>query len=273
MTKQTIKIAVIGVGYLGQYHAEKCAKIESADLIAVCDADAERAQEIAKRLDCEATTDYKTLIGKIDAACIVTPTPLHYKIAKFMLQNGVHLLVEKPITTTVAEADELIKIAQDNNCKLQVGHLERFNNALCSVKPLLENPRFIESTRLAPFQTRGSDVSVILDLMIHDIDLIQYLTQSEIKSIAATGASVLSDNIDICNARIEFENGTVANVTASRVNLKKVRLLRIFQHDSYFTINLERKSIACYKKTETDNTPKISSEEIIVDQGDALHDQ
>jgi predicted dehydrogenase len=270
MTAQPVKIAVIGVGYLGHYHAEKYAALANSQLVAVCDIDHEVADKISKANNCQAISDYKQLIGQVDAVSIVTPTPLHHEIAKFFLENNVHVFVEKPITTTLEEADELIEIAKSNKLALQVGHLERFNNAILGVKETLNSPRFIESTRLAPFQTRGSDVSVILDLMIHDIDIIEQLAQSEIKSISATGASVLSNKIDICNARLQFENGCIANVTASRINLKKVRIMRVFQQESYYTINLDNKSVRSHYKGDDPSKAEILSEEIIYEQGDAL---
>lgn len=274
MTDQhSLRVATIGIGYLGQYHAEKYHQNPLADLVAICDINQSATQTLAQTLGTQAVTDYQTLIGQVDAVSIVTPTPTHFDIAQFFLKHGVHVLIEKPITTTVEQADILIALAKEKNCCLQVGHLERFNNAIKAMEPMLDNPRFIESRRLAPFQLRGSDVNVILDLMIHDIDIIQHLVQSDIKHIAATGAAVLSPRIDIGNAHIEFENGCVANVTASRLNLKKVRLMHIFQHDAYYELNLNYKRVTrCFKGNNPDK-PEILSDGIMYPRGDALAEQ
>lgn len=275
MTK-TLKTAVMGVGYLGQYHAQKYALLPESELVAVVDLDLERAQEVAAQYHCQATSDYHSLIGKVDAVSIATPTPMHYAIAQFFLSHGIHVLVEKPITVTLAEADELIQLAKKNNLVLQVGHLERFNNAVKAVEPLLSNPRFIESIRLAPFKLRGADVNVILDLMIHDIDIIQSIVKSEIKEIRANGASILSPFIDIANARLEFKNGCVANVTASRVSIKTERKLRIFQHDGYISMDLDKKQLGLHRKGTDEmfpGIPNITNETHHFDKGDALKDQ
>lgn len=271
-----IKAAVVGVGYLGKFHAEKYATLPHSELIAVCDTNTAQREAIAKQFNAESVADYHDLIGKVDAVSIAVPTQLHHKVGLFFLNNGVHVLIEKPIATTIQEADELIAAAKQNNVLLQVGHLERFNNAVKAVEPDLSNPRFIESLRLAPFKLRGTDVSVILDLMIHDIDIIQSIVKSNIANIAANGASVLSDSIDIANARIEFENGCVANVTASRVSLKTERKLRIFQHDGYIGMDLDSKKISVHRKGDKEmlpGIPEIISKEHAFDKGDALKDQ
>jgi lipid-A-disaccharide synthase len=271
-----IRTAVIGVGYLGKYHAQKYHQISNADLVAVCDIDPQQCQQIAHECDTEAVTDYTALLGRVDAVSIATPTPQHYRIAHFFLSNGVHVLIEKPITTTIEEADTLIALAKAHHLILQVGHLERFNNAVKAVEPALTDPRFIESTRLAPYQCRGTDVNVILDLMIHDIDIIQSMVKSNIRHIAANGVTVLSDFIDIANARIEFENGCVANVTASRVSLKTERKLRLFQEQGYISMDLDNKVIASYKKGEKNTKtgiPHIIREEKHYNKSDALYEQ
>ena len=271
-----IKTAVIGVGYLGQYHAQKYAQSELSTLVAVCDNCLERAQEIAKRQQTEAIEDYHSLVGRVQAVSIATPTPSHYKIGQFFLENGVHVLLEKPIATTVAEANDLIDTAAKHQALLQIGHLERFNNAVKAVAPYLSQPRFIESLRTASFQPRGTDVNVILDLMIHDIDIIQSIIQAEITHISASGASVFSPFIDLANARIEFDNGCVANVTANRVSLKTERRLRIFQEDSYLNIDLNHKILNYYTKgaaSSTPGIPEIDRSNIRFDKGDALKDQ
>lgn len=243
-----IRCAVIGVGYLGQFHAEKYASLEQCELVAVVDPDSKRANEIAKKYDCLAFTDYNDLLGKIDAVSIVAPTQLHFSIAKDMLNHGIHVLVEKPITTTIEQADELIKLASDKKLLLQVGHLERFNPAVLALKEFISKPLFIESQRIAPFTPRGTDVNVVLDIMIHDIDLICSMMQVPLTSISASGIPVLTKEIDICNARLEFANGAVANVTASRAGLKTERKMRIFSEDAYISMNLHDKKLSVYKK-------------------------
>lgn len=274
MTK--LRCAVVGTGYLGRFHAEKYANIDNAELVAICDLMPEIAQAIAEKNNTKAITDYRKLIGQVDAVSIVTPTFTHFQIAKFFIEHGVHVLLEKPITTTVAEADALIKLAQENNVLLQIGHLERFNSILKSVENDIKDPKFIESTRLSTFNPRGTDVSVMLDLMIHDIDLIQCIVNSPIKSIRANGASVLTDDTDIVNARIEFENFCVANVTASRVSLRNERRMRIFQPDTYFTLDLNTKHVSMNKKGEEEmfpGIPEIVTEEKTADKGDAIRDE
>lgn len=270
-------IAVIGVGYLGKFHAEKYLAMQNATLVALCDT-SDDAKEFAQTHSCSLIKDYKQLLGKVDAVSIATPTPTHFEIAQFFLENNVHVLIEKPITTTINEADTLIAIAKANKLVLQVGHVERFNTALKAINPLLNNPRFIESTRLAPFTQRGSDVNVILDLMIHDIDLIQFMVNSEITNISATGASLVTPYIDIGNARLEFENGAVANVTASRISLKRQRKIRIFQNDAYISVDLDKKKFTCHQKKEGQSAhypdmPKIKSIRKTFGQGDAIWDE
>lgn len=267
------RFAVVGVGYLGKFHAEKYASLQNAELVAVVDPDTGRARELADRLGCEALTRHEDLIGKVDAVSIATPTKTHYAVAKFFLEHGIHTLIEKPITSTVEEAEELIRIAHDRDARIQVGHLERFNSAVLALSDVLKTPKFIESNRIAPFTPRGADVNVVLDLMIHDIDLISHLVRSEITSIAASAAPVLSREFDIANARIEFANGAVANVTASRAGMKKERMMRIFQEDAYLAVNLQAKSCSIYRKGEGEmfpGIPEIVTEQLSFPEGDAL---
>lgn len=271
-----IKCAVIGVGYLGRFHAEKYANLKNAELVAVCDVDRKKALEMAHQLDTMAVNDYHDLLGKVDAVSVVTPTQSHHKIAKTFLESGVHVLVEKPITHTVAEAEDLILSAEKKKLVLQVGHVERFNAVVNGLEKYLDRPRFIESLRLAPFQPRGTDVNVVLDLMIHDIDLIQYIVASPIKKIHANGACVLSDQIDIANVRIQFENHCVANVTASRASLQKQRKLRVFQHNMYVSLDLQNKQLAIHRKGVSKlfpDIPEIIHEEHVFEQGDPLRDE
>jgi len=271
-----IRTAVVGVGYLGYYHAQKLASIKQSELVAICDINTQRASEVADAVGCQAMSDYHELIGCVDAVSIAAPTPNHFEIAKFFLNNGIHVLVEKPITTTLEEADELIALAKKHDLKLQVGHLERYNNVIEALTPAISNPRFIESVRLAPFKMRGIDVNVVLDLMIHDIDIIQTIVNSEVKEIRANGAPILSPFIDLANARIEFENGCVANVTASRVSLHTERKLRIFQHDGYLGVDLDKKTLSIRRKGEREmlpGIPEITIEDHEFDKGDALNEQ
>jgi predicted dehydrogenase len=270
---KTIRTAVIGTGYLGRFHAQKYAALTNSDLVAVVDTNQENAQRVATECQTQGITDYTSLFGKVDAVSIVVPTQLHHKIARDCLENGIHVLVEKPITVTVAEADELIAIAKKNHLVLQVGHLERFNSAILALDDVLETPQFIESHRLAPFNPRGADVNVILDLMIHDIDIIQNLVRSPIKHIDANGVSVLTKEIDIANTRISFENGCVANVTASRVSTRPQRKMRIFQKKAYISIDFQDKILSVHQTGEKEmfpGIPEIISKESVFENSDAI---
>ncbi len=270
---QKLKIAVVGVGYLGKFHAQKYAQLAESELVAVCDSNAEVAQAIADEYGVDVYTDYNQLVGKVDAVSIVVPTEKHYEVAKVFLQNGVHVLLEKPITSTAEQARELVRIAADKNLVFQIGHLERFNPAVMALDDVLKEAQFIESHRIAPFNPRGADVNVILDLMIHDIDIILDFVRSPVKSIQANGVPVLSKDIDVANARIQFENGCVANVTASRVSMKSERKMRIFQPDAYITIDFQNKKLGVHRKGEGEMFPgiaEIDSLEREFEQGDAL---
>ncbi|MCC7548597.1 MAG: Gfo/Idh/MocA family oxidoreductase [Burkholderiales bacterium] len=235
-----LRAAVIGAGYLGNFHAQKYAALDGVELVGVADTDAARARDVAQRTGSSAHTDFRDLLGRIDAASIVVPTEGHFEVARACLEAGVHILVEKPVTRTVEEAHELVRLARDQARVFQVGHLERFNPAILAVREQISRPLFIESERLAVFKPRGTDVNVVLDLMIHDIDLILSLVRSEISDVRSSGFAVLTDAVDIANARIEFENGCVANVSSSRVSQQSVRKLRIFQPDQYLSIDCEK---------------------------------
>jgi predicted dehydrogenase len=270
---QKVRTAVIGVGYLGRFHAQKYAVLPDAKLVAVVDANAENREKVAAETGCRAVADYRDILGEVDAVSIATPTPLHYPIAKECLERGIHVLVEKPITTTLEEARSLVDTAARVGRVLQVGHLERFNAAILALTGTLGTPRFIETHRLAPFKERGTDVNVVLDLMIHDIDLIQSLVGAPIVSIDAVGASVFSAGLDIANARIRYANGCVANTTASRVSMKMERKLRLFQDDAYISIDLQQKVLTIVRKPPAGaDVPKgqVLIEERTYDQGDAL---
>jgi predicted dehydrogenase len=271
-----IRTAVVGVGYLGRFHAQKYAALPNSHLLGVADPSALARSAVATELKVAAYADYRELLGHVDAVSIVTPTPLHYEVAKDFLDAGASVLVEKPMTVTIAEAESLVEVARRADRVLQVGHLERFNVAIQAVQPALTVPRFIESARLAPFKHRGTDVDVVLDLMIHDIDLIQSIVRSPVVSVDAIGTSVFSKEIDIANARLRFANGCVANATASRVSMKTERKLRLFQDDAYVSIDLQQKVLTMIRKgagVGADGMPQVSIEENSYEQGDALRDE
>jgi predicted dehydrogenase len=268
-----IRAAVIGVGYLGRVHAQKYAQLEACELVAVVDGRQEVRDAVAAEVKTRAVADYRELLGHVDAVSVVTPTPAHFAIADAFLAAGAHVLVEKPITETPEQARALIARAKDEGRILQVGHLERFNAAILAAEPHLSTPRFMECQRLAPYKERGTDVNVVLDLMIHDIDLVQSLAGSDIVSIDAIGTPVFSGEIDIANARIRFANGCVANTTASRVSLKTERKLRIFEDAAYISLDLQQKILTLIRKRE--GVPQagqlpVSIEEANLEQGDAL---
>lgn len=268
-----IRAAVIGVGYLGRFHAQKYAQLEQCELVAVVDGREATRDAVAAEVRTRAVADYRELLGKVDAVSVVTPTPAHFEIADAFLEAGAHVLVEKPITETPEQARALIARAAARQRVLQVGHLERFNSAVLAAEPHLHAPRFMECHRLAPYKERGTDVNVVLDLMIHDIDLVQSLANSDIVAIDAIGTPVFSGEIDIANARIRFANGCVANTTASRVSLKTERKLRIFEDAAYISLDLQQKILTLIRKRE--GVPQagqlpVSIEEANLEQGDAL---
>lgn len=238
-----IKAAVIGVGYLGRLHAEKYSQIEEVELVGVMDIHPERAAEVAEQTKCRAFKTYEELFGLVDAVSVVTPTESHLKVGKDFLDRGKHVLIEKPIAVDTREAEELISTAEKAGVVLQVGHLERFNAAVVALEGRLGNPMYIESQRLSPFPNRSTDVDVVLDLMIHDIDIILNLVDSEVKSVDAVGIPVVTDKVDLANARIKFDNGCVADVTASRVSKERKRQIRIYQSDSFITIDYANQHI------------------------------
>jgi len=274
---EVLRAAVIGVGYLGRFHAQKYRDHAGVTLVGVVDASQERAAEVAAEVGCPAFTNYRELFGRVDLVSIAVPTQYHHAVAKDCLENGIHVLLEKPITQTVAEADELIRIAEGHKLVLQVGHLERFNPAVKALQGVLKNPLFIESHRLAPFKPRGTDVNVVLDLMIHDIDILLSLVRHPITTVNSVGLPVLSGEVDIANARLQFANGCVANITASRASRETLRRMRIFQQDAYIAIDFQNRSIEIYRKQPGANLipglPDIMVEARSFDQGDALRDE
>jgi len=269
-----LRMAVVGTGYLGRFHAQKYNLLAQCELVAISDVDADRATTIADEFSTSAVNDHRELIGKVDAVSIASPTTTHFAVASDFLDAGVHVLVEKPITTTVNEAKTLIEIAKENNCVLQVGHLERFNPALLAVANQIKNPLFIESHRLAPFNTRGADVNVVLDLMIHDIDIIMHLVDADLNAIHANGAPIVSSETDIANARLEFTNGCVANVTASRVSGKVERRMRFFQKDTYVAVDFQENTSRVCKvdrqQPDKDGIPVIDCTDEDLEKGDAI---
>lgn len=269
----TIRTAVIGVGYLGKFHADKYVASGSAELVAVVDADPARLSEVAAQVGARPVSDYRELAGQVDAVSIVVPTKGHFEVAEFFLSQGVHVLLEKPMTATLEEATVLNRIAAEKGLVLQIGFLERFNPVYAALRDSLTSPKFIEASRIGPFKARGTDVSIILDLMIHDLDIILSLVKSPIAEIRAAGAPVYSSNIDIANARLEFENGCVANVTASRISLKGERRMRIFQNDSYLNVDFQDRKIVRLSKGEGEQmtgVPNLARDEQSFPQVDPL---
>ncbi len=238
-----INIGVIGVGYLGRFHAQKYAAMDGVQLIGVADVDGERAGQVAEECATTAFSDYRKLLEQVDAVSIVVPTIYHFEVAKECIAHSVDLLVEKPFTTTLAEADELIALAAKENLIMQVGHLERFNPAIMAMQPFLTHPLFIEAHRISVFKNRGTDVDVVLDLMIHDIDIILSIVDSPLQTIHTVGAPVITPLTDIANARLIFENGCTANVTVSRISMDNIRRMRIFQPGQYLSVDFSKKEV------------------------------
>ncbi|MCX8042859.1 MAG: Gfo/Idh/MocA family oxidoreductase [Desulfobacterota bacterium] len=272
-----VRVGVVGVGYLGAFHVQKYAALSGVELIGIADINTGRAQQISAQYQVPAFTDYHDLFGKVDAVSVVVPTSLHHAIARDFLAHGIDVLVEKPITVTIEEADELIALARRERRILQVGHLERFNPALCALKGIVQNPLFIETHRLAPFKDRGTDVDVILDIMIHDIDIILSLVNAPIRTMHAVGVPVVSPGKnDIANVRFEFATGCVANVTASRISVKEMRKLRIFQQDAYLSIDFAAQHADVYRRFDAGDaydTPQIMYDPVTITPGDALEQE
>jgi len=245
-----IRVGVIGVGYLGRHHARLYTELPGATLVGVADVDENRARDVAAATRARAFTDYREMLPQVDAVSVVVPTIQHHRVAMDCLDAGLDVLLEKPMTVTLAEADELIAQADAKRRIIQIGHLERFNGAVRALAPRLTAPRFIESHRLGPFVGRGTDVHVILDLMIHDLDIILSLVRSPLTDIRAVGVPVLTSNIDIANTRLEFADGCVANVTASRVSKDAIRKLRVFQPDAYFSLDYQKQEVIMARRVD-----------------------
>jgi predicted dehydrogenase len=244
-----IKLGVVGVGKFGQNHARILNQSRFCELVGIYDKNKKRSAEVAQMYDLQQYSSLEALLQKIDGLVIVVNTTYHYQVAKVALQNGVHVFLEKPITAELWEAKELVQLAAKKNLLLQVGHIERFNPVILAIADKVNQPKFAECHRIAPFNPRNRDVPVVLDLMIHDIDLILSFVPSKVKDIHANGAKIITKNIDIANARVEFENGTVANVTASRISMKRSRKLRFFQKDAYFSIDFQNMRVKYLKKS------------------------
>jgi predicted dehydrogenase len=263
-----LRVGVIGVGHLGSLHTKMYAQIPSAQLVGVYDTDEIKAEKIAKEFGTKHFSELDELLANIEAVSVATVTQSHYDVAMRVIERGIHLLIEKPITATIEQARVLVEQAEIKGLKLQVGHIERFNPAILALEPYDIKPLFIESHRLAQFNPRGSDVAVVLDLMIHDIDLILSLVKSKVTRIDANGVAVISDTPDIANARLQFENGCVANVTASRISQNKMRKMRLFQHDAYISIDFAQGLAEVFHLVD-ENTPNVKPTMMLgkIDQG------
>lgn len=266
-----MRAAVVGVGYLGRFHALKYAAHPAVDLVAVVDVDADRCRAVATEVGTQAIFDHRELVGRVDCVSVAVNTQHHFAVARDLLLAGIDVLVEKPITTTVADGQALLELAVRGGRVLQVGHLERFNPAIRAIEGLVKQPRFIECQRLAPFTERGTDVDVVLDVMIHDIDLLLAMVPSPLRAVEAVGVPVLSGSVDIANARLSFANGCIANVTASRVSLKRERKFRIFQGDAYLSVDFDQCQVrVCRREIQAGGRAALSFEQIEVIPGDAL---
>ncbi len=275
--KTTLSAGVIGTGYLGRFHAQKYASLPGLRLAGVYDSDPARAAAVAGETGSRAFPDLPSLLDAVDLVSVAAPTRVHHEVGRRVLEAGVHLLIEKPMTVTAEEADDLILLAREKGLILMVGHLERFNPAITALRGVMGSPRFIESDRLATYKMRGTDVNVVLDLMIHDIDIILSLDPSPVTSIEALGVAVLTGEVDIANARLVFAGGCVANVTASRVSREPLRKIRIFCDDAYISVDYQARRISLYRKAPgveaVPGLPGIAVDEQAFPQGDALLDE
>ncbi|MBI4536875.1 MAG: Gfo/Idh/MocA family oxidoreductase [candidate division NC10 bacterium] len=251
---QKLRIAVVGVGHLGQHHARIYAELPGVELVAVADTSDTRRREVGTRLKVPAVADYRTLLGKVDAVSVVVPTLTHHEVARGFLTSGTDVLVEKPMCRTLAEAEELVALAQTGRRILQVGHSERYNAAVRALIGQVQDPGFIEVHRIGPFPGRGTDVDVVLDLMIHDIDIVLTLVKAPVRAVSAVGVPVVSERADIANARLEFANGCVANLTASRVSGERLRKIRVFQRDTYFVLDYASQELCLFRQEVRDGS-------------------
>ncbi len=271
-----IRAAVVGAGRLGSLHAAKYAGISGVKLTHVVDVDAARAARLASQFGAAAAADYRAIDHKVDVVTIASPGVTHFEIASHLLRAGCDVLLEKPMAATVEDARALTALAESADRILQIGHLERFNPVVNRLRTILKRPRFVECHRLAPFTERGTDVDVILDLMVHDLDVLMSLTGAEATSVEALGVAVLTDQIDVANARIRFSNGMIANVNTSRVAARRERKIRFFQPDAYISVDYEARRIQIYRKSPAPKGttfPTISAEQIDLGEADPLADE
>ena len=268
-----VKIAVIGIGYLGEFHAQKYKVNKNAELVGIVDTNKQRCDDISKKIGVKAYNDYKLITDHVDAVSIVVPTHLHYEIAKYFIDNKKHVLIEKPFASNIKEARSLRKVSEEREIILQIGHLERFNKAFVKLKNNVKNPLFIECNRISPFKIRGTEVDVIMDLMIHDIDIIMSLNKSKIKNIQASGISVLTNKTDIANARIVFEDNCVCNLSSSRISDKAERKMRVFQKNAYFSLDYQKSNLDSYKKVKNNDLTSIEKTQVAFSKNDSLKEE
>ena len=271
-----LRAAVIGAGRLGSLHAQKYAAIDDVELAYIADIDSERARKLARETGARALTDYRDLSGKVDLLTVASPSITHHEVAAAMLSAGIDVLLEKPMAASLAQAHELAELAKKHQRVFQIGHLERFNPAIVRLRSIVSGPRFVECHRLAPFTERGTDVDVILDLMVHDLDVILSLAPSDVASVEAVGVAVLTDSIDVANARIRFKSGLIANISTSRVAPRRERKIRFFQPDAYISVDYEARTVQVYRKSPAppgSKFPIISAEQLDLSEGDPLADE
>jgi predicted dehydrogenase len=266
---KNIRVGVVGVGHIGSNHARLYREVPSAELSAIYDVDLERANSIAEKYGAVAAQSLDEFANLVDAASVATPTNTHHEVALALLKQGKHLLVEKPITENTAHANELADLAASRELILQVGHVERFNPVLSALEARLTHPRFIEAHRLSPYPNRSTDIGVVLDLMIHDLEIILHLVRSPVKNLDAVGVPVLSRGEDIANARLRFENGCVANITSSRISPERMRKIRVFQEDAYLSLDYEKQAGEIYRR----EGGKITRDKVQVERGEPLKQQ
>ena len=271
MKKQKIRIGVIGIGYLGKFHLEKFQKNKDCQLVWLIDKNIKNLKNYKDKYN--VSTNYKEIVDDVDAVSIVTPTVNHYEIARYFIEKNKHVLIEKPMTQTVSEAKKLINLAKKHKKTIQIGHLERFNPVIRKVSSLIKNPLFIEVHRLAQFNPRSTDVNVVYDLMIHDIDITTSLVPSKIKKISSFGKSIITNKIDIANARLEFFNGTIANLTASRISQKSERKIRIFEKDKYLSLDFLQSKLKIVEKVKKKSSKLFKTLEYNYKKTDALNDE
>ena len=271
MKKQKIRIGVIGIGYLGKFHLEKFQKNKDCQLVWLIDKNIKNLKNYKDKYN--VSTNYKEIVNDVDAVSIVTPTVNHYEIARYFIEKNKHVLIEKPMTQTVSEAKKLINLAKKHKKTIQIGHLERFNPVIRKVSTLIKNPLFIEVHRLAQFNPRSTDVNVVYDLMIHDIDITTSLVPSKIKKISSFGKSIITNKIDIANARLEFFNGTIANLTASRISQKSERKIRIFEKDKYLSLDFLQPKLKIVEKVKKKSSKLFKTLEYNYKKTDALNDE